>query len=49
MWLDRTLVSQKITLILAEANITSIVGMIRSGAGLVFPYGLAIAHMYFER
>lgn len=41
--------SQRAVLILAEATITSIVGMIHGGAGIALTYGLAIAHIYFER
>jgi len=43
------LVSQRVALILAEATITSIVGMFHGGAGIVLTYGLAIAHIYLEK
>jgi len=41
--------SQRAALILAEATITSIVGMFHGGAGIVLTYGLAIAHIYLDR
>ncbi len=42
-------ISQRVALILAEATLTTFVGIMHSGAGIVLTYGLAIAHIYLEK
>ena len=42
-------ISQRVALILAEATLTTFVGIWHGGAGIVLTYGLAIAHIYLEK
>lgn len=42
-------ISKKAFLILAEATLTSAVGLVHGGAGVVLTFGIAIAHIHFEK
>ncbi|MDL5056076.1 hypothetical protein [Geitlerinema calcuttense] len=41
-------ISKKAVLILAEATLTSAVGLIHGWAGVVLTFGIAIAHIRFD-
>jgi len=45
----KLLISQRAALILTEATITTLVGMMHNIAGITLTYALAIAHIYLDR